>query len=44
MPASVRLNSKVKVTFMNCRSDQGKKEREETTTHTHTEIQNGKFK
>ena len=34
MPASLRLNSKVKVTFMNCRSDQKKREREETTTHT----------
>ena len=41
MPASVRLKSKVKVTFMNCRSDQGKK-REKKPPHTHTHTQ--KFK
>lgn len=41
--STLGLNSKVKVTFMICRSDQKKKEREKKP-HTHTEIQNGKFK
>ena len=44
MPAPLRLNSEVKVTFMNCRSDQKKKRKKErekklhthTNTHTHT--------
>lgn len=39
----LRLNSKVKVTFMNCRSDQKKIEREETT-RAHTYIHTWKLK
>lgn len=32
----LKIDSKVKVTFINCRSDQKKKGRKKETTHTHT--------
>lgn len=44
MPGPLKIDSKVKVTFTNCRSDQKKKGRKKETTHTHTEMQTGKFK
>lgn len=37
MPLPLRLSSKVRVTFMNCRSDQKKRDKETIHTHTHTQ-------